>query len=142
MRKLGALLIVLFLLIDAAAFLVWWTHPKGARSMGFSGRVPFALPFATAGPAEPAEAPAEPLPPSVTQKFDEKSPDPGPEERAKDQPKGAQPAGATAAEEEGKAPAKKKRRKKAAAPKAPAEGESPADSDSGLLDDKSFGDVD
>lgn len=63
MKSFLAFLLFLFVLFDSAVFFVWWTHPKGAKQMGFSGKVPFTVPFplpwATAGGKPSADAPAE-----------------------------------------------------------------------------------
>jgi len=46
MRGMVILLVFLFVLVDAGALLVWWTHPQGAKKMGLSGDLPFELPVA------------------------------------------------------------------------------------------------
>ena len=63
MKSFLAFLLFLFVLFDSAVFFYWWTHPKGAKQMGFSGKVPFTVPFplpwAAGGGKDLAEAPAE-----------------------------------------------------------------------------------
>jgi hypothetical protein len=61
MKRVVLALVSLFVLADAFALFVWWTHPQGARKMGFSGRLPFGLddrlPYPKAAPT-PAPEPA------------------------------------------------------------------------------------
>lgn len=70
MKKIVVYVVFIFIIADALALVVWWTHPQGARKMGYSGEIPFALPFelpwkvVVKGSAD--RAPAEPLPESVT----------------------------------------------------------------------------
>lgn len=70
MKKIVVYLICIFIIADALALVVWWTHPQGARKMGYSGEIPFALPiklpWEVVVKGSGAPAPAEPLPESVT----------------------------------------------------------------------------
>ncbi|MFA5137977.1 MAG: hypothetical protein WC728_02000 [Elusimicrobiota bacterium] len=61
MKKVVIVLVSVFLFADGLALLVWWTHPQGARKMGFSGKLPLGLevmlPYRKAAPApSPASA--------------------------------------------------------------------------------------
>ncbi len=70
MKKIVVYLIFIFIVADALALIVWWTHPQGARKMGYSGEIPFnlpiKLPWEVVVKGSGAPAPAEPLPESVT----------------------------------------------------------------------------
>lgn len=95
MRRLAALLALLFLLVDVYAFMIWWTHPRGARAMGFpqAGTLPFQPPFplplvtlpegsdaAQAPPPEPEPPPAMPsASPAEEARRPEREPEPAPQ---------------------------------------------------------------
>lgn len=92
MKKLAVLLALGFLLADVYALMIWWTHPKGARAMGFprAGTLPFELPFALplvtlpeGGGAAAATAPAPPpaMPPERPAQRPEPAPAPEPPPR-------------------------------------------------------------
>ncbi len=70
MKKMVVYIVFIFIIADALALVVWWTHPQGARKMGYSGEIPFALPiklpWEVVVKSSGGRAPAEPLPESVT----------------------------------------------------------------------------